>query len=219
MTVTVTIARQLGCGGSYLGHAVAEDLGFRCLDREIISKTAEEYNFDETELAAREERVDSFWERMLTGIVVGPPEVGYTPMTFRSATDQEIFQSETEVLKSLAAREDCVIVGRAARQVLPAKAGNIHFFLHAPLEFRVQRLQDSGRAGTAEEAANLIEISDYRRARFIHQMTGTEWALAPGYHLSLDTSSLPLAEVKDTLVAFVRARMARLKKGAPPSQS
>ena len=135
MRITVTLARQFGCGGSYLGQCVAESLGVRCLDREILSHAAQRLSAEEEDLAAREERGRPFWERMLRGISVGPPEALYHPPVTLSVSDRDIFQAETEVMKSIAAREDCVIVGRLASHVLPDHPGMVNVFLHAPLWF------------------------------------------------------------------------------------
>ena len=73
------MARQFGCGGSYLGQCLADSLQVRCLDREIVSHAAQQLAVDEAELTEREERGSSFWERMLRGISAGPPEALYQP--------------------------------------------------------------------------------------------------------------------------------------------
>ena len=69
MRINVTLARQFGCGGSYLGQQIADNLQIRCLDREIVSHAARQLAVDEAEMAAREERGTPFWERMLRGII------------------------------------------------------------------------------------------------------------------------------------------------------
>ena len=147
MRITVTLARQFGCGGSYLGQRAGGNLGVRCLDREIVSHAARHLSAGEADLAAREERGRPFWERMLRGISIGPPEALYHPPVTLSVSDRDIFQAETEVMKAIAAREDCVIVGRLAAHVLPAHPGMVNVFLHAPLSFRVRRLIETGQAG------------------------------------------------------------------------
>ena len=206
MRITVTLARQFGCGGSALGQRLAENLQVRLLDREILSRAAQQLAVDETELAEREERRSPFWERMLRGISAGPPEALYHAPLSLSCSDQELFAAETEVMKEIAAREDCVIVGRIASHVLPTHPGMVNVFLHAPKAFRIGRILESGQASTEAEARAMIAQSDETRKRYIAQMIGKDWEQARNYHLCLDTSSLPLPEIAEFLTDFVRRR-------------
>jgi cytidylate kinase len=214
MPITVTIARQLGCGGAYLGHRIADVLGIRCLDREIVSQAAQNLTCDETELLEREERGLTFWERMLAGIVVGAPEALYHAPSSPTLTVREVFEAETEVLKQIAGREDCVIVGRAASHVLPTHASMVNLFLHAPMRFRIQRVMEFYDANDESQARAKILRSDESRARFITQMIGRGWDDAKNYHLCLETSSLPLEEIADILTDFVRRKTRSLGVGA-----
>lgn len=207
MRTTVTLARQLGCGGSYLGQCLAENLGIRCLDREIVSRAAQQFDCDETELAEREERGTSFWERMLRGISASPPEALYHPPASLPISDQELFAAETEVMQEIASQEDCVIVGRLASHVLRTHPGMVNLFLYAPLSFRIQRVLETGGAGDEAQARELIVQSDETRKRYITQMVGRDWDSAKNYHLCLDTSSLPLPEISDFLTDFVRRKI------------
>lgn len=212
MRITVTLARQLGCGGSFLGQLLAEKLQIRCLDREIISQTAQQLALDEEELAEREERVSSFWERMLRGISVSTPEAPYVPQPPPTVTDRDLYAAETEVMQSIAAQEDCVIVGRVASHVIPAHKGLVNIFLYAPLEFRVQRVMEREGLTDHAQARALIAHSDEARQKFIAQMTTHMWGDAKNYHLCIDTSSLPLPEIADVLTDYVRRRIAQVSE-------
>lgn len=208
MRTTVTLGRQLGCGGSYLGQCIADALQIRCLDREIVSRAAEHLQVDEADLTHREERGVTFWERMLRGITIGPPEAVYQAPVTLSVTDRDLLAAETKVMQEIAAAEDCVIVGRLAAFVLPPHPGIVKIFLHAPEPFRVQRLIANAAAATEAEARTLIARSDETRRQYIRQMIGKEEYDARYYHLSLDTSTLPLPETADLITDFVRKRSA-----------
>ena len=208
MRITVTLARQFGCGGSYLGQALADKLQIRCLDREIVSHAARRLAVDEAELAHREERGASFWERMLRGISASPPEALYQAPVSLSVSDRELLEAETEVMKTIAAQEDCVVVGRLAAYVLPAHPGLVNVYLHAPLSFRVPRVREYYGAADEAGARAMIARSDETRERYIRQMIGRAEDDARNYHLCLDTSSLPLPEIADLLTDFIRRRTA-----------
>ncbi len=207
MRTTVTIARQFGSGGSYLGHQLAEKLQIRCLDREIVSGAAQHLDLEESELAVREERKTPFWERMLLGIA-GPPEALYHAPVTLSCSDKELLEAETEVMKEIAAREDCVIVGRLAAYVLPPHPGMVNIFLQAPLRFRIPRVREHYGAAGDSEARAIIARSDEMRERYVRGMIDREENDARNYHLCLDTSSMPLPEILDFLTDFVRRRTA-----------
>lgn len=208
MRITVTLARQLGGGGSYLGQRLAENLQIRCLDREIVSQTAHQLALDEEELAEREEKISSFWERMLRGITFTTPEAPFVPQPPPTVTDQDLFAAETEVMKAIAEREDCVIVGRLASHVLPVHPGLVNIFLYAPLAVRVQRVMERYNMSDQAQARTLIARSDGARKKFISQITGREWGDAKNYHLCIDTSSLPLSDIADVLTDYVRRKTA-----------
>ena len=208
MRTTVTLARQAGCGGSDIGAALAQRLDVRCLDREIVSEAARQLDCAEEEVAAREERGYPFWERMLRGISVSPPEALYHAPQALGRTDREMFDAETEVMKAIANREDCVIVGRLAAQVLPPRPGLVNVLLYAPLSFRIGRLIAAGHATGEAQAQALIAQSDGTRQRHVAQMMGSNWDDVSNYHLCLDTSTLPLPEVVALLADFVRRRIA-----------
>ena len=208
MRTTVTLARQLGCGGSLIGQMIASNLNIRCLDREIVSQAAHTLALDEDDLAAREERGTPFWERMLKGISsINPPEALYQAPVTLSPTDRDLFEAETEVMKDIAAREDCVIVGRLSSHVLPPHPGKVNILLYAPLPFRIRLLVDRYGVESEARARDMITHSDESRKRYITQMLGKDWGKPQAYHLCLDTSTLPLTDVADFLTDFVRRKV------------
>lgn len=212
MKMTVTLGRQLGCGGSYLGQCVADALGIRCLDREIVSRAAQNLQADETAMRDREERGESFWERMLRGITLSPSEALYQAPVPLSVTDQDLLAAETKIMQEIASEEDVVIVGRLAAYVLPRYPGTVNILLHAPDRFRIQRLIQNGAAAAEADAKTLITRSDETRRQYIKQMIGREEYDARAYHLSLDTSLLPLPDIAALLTDFVRRRIAELEE-------
>ena len=208
MRITVTLARQFGCGGSYLGQHLADNLGVRCLDREIVSRAAQQLALDELELAQREERGTPFWQRMLRGITAGPPEALYHAPVVLSFSDKQILEAETEVMKQIAAQEDCVIVGRLAAYLLPPHPGMVNIYLHAPLSFRLPRVREYYGATDDVQARAMIAQADETREQYIRQMIGREEDDALNYHLCIDTSTLPLPEISDLLTDFIKRKTA-----------
>ena len=205
--ITVTIARQLGTGGSFIGEHIARSLGLKYIDREVLHICAKDLGVQEADIAMREGRLTSFWERMFSAITFGPPDAPYTPPPLlRRITDRDLFDKQTEIMMQIAEKEDCVIIGRAGGYVLPQHSGSFNVFCHAPVDFRIKRVMELYNAPTREAARTLIEESDDMRRKYYIQMTGREWTDACNYHVSVDTSLHPLAALSDALVGIIRIR-------------
>lgn len=204
---TVTIARRMGSGGAYVGRVIAERLGLRYVDREVLHLAAETLGVEASALEPDRERVSTFWERFFGSLSFGAPEGPYSPPPVRALSDKAVFECQTGIMREMAAREDCCIVGYGAAYVLPRHARMVNFFFHAPLAFRVRRVMEIYKVADKERARRMIEESDRLRARYFREMTGKDWACADNYHLCVDTSLRPLPELADGLVRFVERRL------------
>ena len=204
---TVTIARRMGSGGAYVGQGIAQRLGLKYIDREVLHLCAESLGVEASSLEQSRERVASFWERLFGGLTFGPPETTYAPPPLRNYTDRDLFERQVEILREIAAREDCLIVGYGGAYVLPRHARMVNFYFHAPLEFRARRVMELYKIADRERAKQLIAGSDEMRQRYFKQMIGRDWACADNYHVCVDTSMLPLPELIDRLVHFIGRRL------------
>src|SRR5439155_16734422 len=102
---TITISRQMGAGGSYIGQVIARRLGLKYVDREVLHLAAKEFGCDEETIAARSERVTSFWERVLGGLSFGAPDSHYKPPPLGNFSDRELFEKQTQILKRTPVRK------------------------------------------------------------------------------------------------------------------
>jgi cytidylate kinase len=203
---TVTIARRMGSGGTYIGRFIAERLGLRYVDREVLQMAAERLGVECESLEPNRERVAGFWEKFLGSLSFGPPEGTYAPPPALTYSDRALFECQSGILRELAARESCVIVGYGAAYVLPRHARMLNIFFHAPLASRIRRVMEI--YGVEKESARrMVEESDRLRARYFREMTGRDWACADNYHLCVDTSMSPLPELAERLVLFVERRL------------
>lgn len=196
----------MGSGGSYVGQLVAAQLGIKYVDREVVHLAAEEFGCDDEAVAARAERLSSFWEKILGGLTFGPPETIYAPPPVRTFSDQELFDKQIEIVRAIAKENDCVLVGWGGCHVLPRHRGKINVFCHAPLNFRARRVMEIYHSESEEQAREVILESDERRKRYIFEMTGKDWACAENYHLSLDTSLLPLPKIAELIIELLKRK-------------
>ncbi|MEW5763349.1 MAG: AAA family ATPase [Acidobacteriota bacterium] len=187
--LVVTLARQMGAGGSFVGRRLAMRLGCRYLDREILLEAARRLKRDPEALECFDERHLTFWERTRMAYAFGTPESPYAPPPV-TLDDMNLFDTEREIMREAAARGPVVIVGRAGFAVLKGQPGLLTVFLHAPLAHRIRRIQKIYHLASADEARDLILQSDRDRERFIRAAAGLPWLDLTQYHLSLDTGRL-----------------------------
>ena len=206
MKTTITISRQMGTGGSYIGQIIATRLGFKYVDREVLHLAAEEFGCEDEAVASRAERVSSFWERILGGLTFGTPDRHYNPPPVRTFSDKQLFEKQTDILRRIASKHNCIVIGWAGVYVLPRHPGMFNIFCHAPRSFRIKRVLDVYENSNPETARILIKESDEMRERYFAEMTGHEWTCAHNYHLSIDTSLLPLEDIAEMIITIIKGR-------------
>jgi cytidylate kinase len=200
--IAITIARQLGAGAAPLGKRLAERLGYCYLDEEILRRAAEKSGADPEDLARWDEHRSRFWDRLAQTFSLGAPEGMYTPATKAVVVhDREVFELQSQVIRETAARESCVVIGRAGFWILRDHPGRISVYLHAPPEARLAEVMAAFKVD-AGRARQLIAQIDADRARFIRETTGSE-VTATSQHLCIDTCAIPLEVAEDIVVRVV----------------
>ena len=198
----ITISRQVASGGAYIGHLLARTLGYQYIEREVLHQAATRLGVEIPELAVVEERKTSFIENLVKGFAFGTPEAAYLPPSRRPVYDEELFRTETGIIKAIASRYNAVIVGHGGYAILKGHPGAVHVFIHAPLEFRIKRLQTFHNI-SADAAREEIEESDRQREKFLKAMTGTDWCDALNYHLCLDAEAAGFEAAQRMIIELV----------------
>jgi cytidylate kinase len=188
--IVVAISRQMGSGGSYIGYSVANELGFKLVDREILRRAAEQLGTDEKSLEGYEERSSSLLENIMRMFSFGTPEAVYVPPSLRPVYDKDLFALECKIMNEIADKNNAVIIGRGGFYALKDRPDLLRVFIHAPREFRIKRVMKVDNVTDMREARAKVEESDQRRARFIREMIGVEWTDAENYDLSIDSSTI-----------------------------
>ena len=200
----ITISRQPGSGGAYLGRRLAARLKILYLDREIVYQAAKELEMSEQDLESRDEKLTPLWKSLLESaayIGFNP----YVPPALDIHTDQELYAIESDIIKRTAQRHSVVIVGRGGSYVLCQHPRHLSVFLHADMAFR-QRLMQELNNISEEEALKRIPSLDRERARYLHALTGRDWTDARQYHLSIDTGVIGLETAENIILAAIHAR-------------
>jgi cytidylate kinase len=199
--VVITIARELGSGGSYIGKQVARRLGYAYIDRQILQQAAGELGLEETELEDRDERVPSFWDKLISVFALGGVDGIYTPPQ-RWVSDEQLVETEQRLICELAVKRPCVVLGRGGFHLLRGRAKLLNVFVHAPLSFRIQRVMNIYRVDSKREAAEMIDRSDQERTRYIKSFTGFDQFDARNYHITINTGLVDFSTAEEMVASL-----------------
>jgi len=196
----ITISRQLGSGGAYLGQKLAKNLNIFYADREIISQTAKHLSILEGDLESRDEKTSSFWESFFQSYTF-TSDMFVLPRIL-PPTDRELFIAETNVIERIVKERSAVIIGRCSSHILHDHPNHVSIFLHAKKTFRNERIQKLYNV-SEEVAAKMIAQSDKERALYYHTFTGKEWMDVRLYDISLDTSKIGLDKTEAIIMKYL----------------
>ena len=176
----IVIGRQYGSGGHDIGKMLADKLGYKFYDQEIIEMAAGTTGLTPAFIEKKEE---SMTNSLLYDLVNQMYQYGNEN---EEAPKDKIFEAESEVIRELAELGKCVIIGRCSDYVLKDDKHVLKLFFTAPLESRIKRVMDR-LSVTSEEAAHKIRKEDKMRADNYRYYTGRMWGAAANFDITINT--------------------------------
>jgi len=200
---SITISRQLGSGGAFIGQQLAKELDIFYADREIIDRVARQYAVLEEDVVSNDEKIISFWESFLQFNTISTDL--YVPPKLQAPTDRELFQAEADIIEHIVNERSAVIIGRCGAYILRDYPENVRIFLHGDIESRIKRIRSLYQV-SKDTAGNMIEQSDIERARYCRIVTGKKWDWndARNYDLSIDTSKLDIDKSTGLILDYLK---------------
>lgn len=174
--IIITISREYGSGGRYIGRLVAEQLGLPFYDKELIARMADETGLSESFIENAEQRYSR-----LSGFHPGP----YTG----PSGEDELFIKQSQVIQEIAAQGSCVIVGRCADYVLEDDPRLMKVFIFAGLQDKLARAVKYYHLDRDKAEQKIIQINRERANHYRHY-TGRSWALPSSYDICLNSGLL-----------------------------
>jgi len=200
--IVITINRQLGSGGKYLGSKLAEKLSFLYLDKEIVKEVAKDLDTYVENLESSDEKQGSIWNSALLLSAFG--SFDYIPPV-EIISDSEAHKAESNFITKVASEKSAVIIGRGGSYILRNHPRHVSIFLHADLEFRKKQTQELN--GISEkEALHLIEKTDKERLKYYKVLTGQDMYNTCGYDLTIDTGKLGLEKSETIIIEYLKER-------------
>ena len=201
--IVITISRQYGSGGKTIGAMLAQELGGNCYSREILRMASEDSGINERLFGMSDEKIRrAGWFRILNR----PYEGQLLPPEDRDfVSDDNLFNYQAKVIKELAAKETCVIIGRCADYVLKDYPNVVSVFIHADRQFCLERAMER-HSMTEKEMQKYIEKTDRYRADFYEYHTGHKWADARNYDFSLNSAKLGFEKCVEEIRSYMKIR-------------
>ena len=169
----ITISREYGSGGRAIGEKVAEALNIPFYDNDRIYEMAKESGAEEMIRKTERMKATSF----LYGLYMNATQ---------QPTKDDLFELQSQVIQKVAEEGPCVIVGRCADYILRNRDDLLSVFIHAPLEFRVERARTAYQIDTDNIEAH-VKKQDKNRANFYNRITDRKWGDANSFHFAMSS--------------------------------
>lgn len=197
----ITFARQFGSGGHEVAKTTAEILGIPFYDKELIAIAAKESGLSEHLFDGLDEKpTNSF----LYSLVMGVQSGASTYCRYGDVTGSDnIFRIQAQVIRQIADKEPCVIVGRCADYILQEYENLVSVFVHANIEQRIERIMK--RYDLKEKnAEDYINRTDKRRNSFYNFYTNRVWGSVDNYNLAIDTAQIGIKNAAEIIAEYVK---------------
>ncbi len=202
--IVITIARQYCSGGMKVGKRLAEELGICCYDSEMFRLVSNDRAMTDSGIAS-DDRIKDTSLFAVAKTTYDKRDTAELEESDEILQMRNIFDYQSEIIRSLADKESCVIIGRCANYILKDREDTVSIFIHAAMDFRVRRASSIHNM-PEKELERYIRSVDERKAAYYHNYTGGSWQDAEGYDLSLDTSRMGIRDCADLIRKYLEIR-------------
>ena len=190
--VVITISREYGSGGRYIGRLIADKLGIKLYDKDFIEKLAKDTGFSEEYIESNEQKrnvLDVFNSGYYAGL----------------NNSDELFIKESELIKEVSDNESCVIIGRCADFILKDKENVFKVFVYSNTENKIKRVTKI--YGLNEEKAKKeIKRIDKLRANHYKYYTEREWQDNSNYDICINSDILGVEKSADLICEIIEKK-------------
>lgn len=172
-TTVITISRQYGSGGRYVGRLVADKLGIKFYDKDLITALSQKTGLSEDYIEENEQKRNSL-DALNNGLY------------YNLSNSDELFLKESELIKEFASKGSCVIIGRCADFILKDFDNVINVFIYSDEEHKIKRATEQYGL-TRKEAEKKIKNNDKQRSNHYNHYTGKKWGESSNYDLCINS--------------------------------
>ena len=188
----ITISREYGSGGRYIGKLIADKLGIKLYDKEFIEKVALETGLSQEYIEKNEQKRD-----LVAGL-----NNGYY---FGLDNSDELFLKESELIKEIADKESCVIVGRCANFILNDKKNVIKVFVYSDMDSKIKRATEFYGLSNSNAEKEIKNI-DKLRANHYKYYTEKDWKDFSNYDVCINSDFAGVEGAADLICGIVNGK-------------
>lgn len=201
--IIITIGRYCGSGGSFVGKILSKKLGIEFYDRKLLQLASDDSGISEELFANADEKLKSsllykISKNVYKGELIPPESDDFT-------SNRNLFNYQAKVIKELAAKGSCVIIGRCADFILKDEQNVVNIFVSADddacLRTEVNRLSIPKK----EARARIEKLNKYR-AEYYHHYTGQTWNDPKNYDLCLNTSQFSYEKCAELIIEYIEKK-------------
>ena len=200
--MVITIGREFGSGGKYIGEKLARELNIKLYDKRILNKVSEESGIDMDLLKEVDEKQEqSFWYTFAMSLYSSGDSIDSLTEV---PTNERIFIEQSKVIEELADTEDCIIIGRCSNLILKNRKDVLNIFVYSSdFDFKINRKMQYGNFEDRNEAERTIQRIDNERATYYEYFSKQKWGDRQGYDLMIDTSKIGVNGAVELIKKYV----------------
>ena len=180
----ITISRMFGTGGHEIGAELARRLGVKLIDKQVLNEVAKRMHVVEEAMEKIEAR-NPLWRDDFTSFYrTYMSKAEYNGLE-HDRTSHELFEAQAEAIRSIAAQESCVLIGRCGFHIFAEHPNALKIFIHSSEDCRKRRIAEKYDLSMSDAAAMVVD-NDYSRELYTKTFTGKDWTDARNYDISID---------------------------------
>ncbi len=200
----ITINRELGTGGRSIGKKLADRLGVKFYDKAVIKALKEKFHLTTEEIEKLKAQKEGWWAEFQRRVVpfADVSNGGGNNSDSEIITTEEVFNTETEIIKGINEGESFVITGRSAFYILKNHPNHLSVLIQAPLEQRIKRVMER-QSLTREAAVKVILKVDEGRENYVKKFCGTSRYDTRNYDLVISMQGIKEDDAVDIIMDYI----------------
>lgn len=190
--IVITVSREYGSGGRYVGRLIADKLGIKFYDKDFVTELADKTGLSEEYIENNEQKralLSSFNNGYYAGL---------------DGAD-ELFVKESELVEDLAEKGSCVIIGRCADFVLRNRKNVVNVFIYSSMEDKIKRAVEFYGLEKSKAEKEIIKQNKLRANHYKHY-TDRDWNNLDNYDLAINSDILGVEKSADIICEFVKVK-------------
>ena len=191
----ISIGRQHGSGGREIARLLAQELGIKCYDKEIVDEAAKHSDFSR-------DLINAYDEKRMNAFMLHAGGYGLNE-NFR--LNMQVVSAQFDAIREIASKGDCIFVGRCADYILRDRSDLVSVFILGDMDERLKCLER--RQGLDEAAARKkIKEVDKDRSSFYKYYSDQVWGDAQNYDLCINSSRLGVEGTVKVIMDYIKTR-------------